>query len=162
MTTRQRKTLVFAFVIGSVLAAAVEIATACPQSGGKSRSGGGLYSQSGSRGNQQYAKSRRHLTPPPAPPAQMITNEYQLASTKVPVNKLPVAVAEPAAEEVFENPLVLHENTTAAAEAQARQLRQQAALEHAWRAERAAARDHAVSGSTVQSAPLFIEAAMQD
>ena len=161
MTTRQRKILVFTFVLGSVLAAAVEIATACPQSGGRGRSGGGLYSQSRSGGNQQYAKGRRHVTPPPAPSAQMITSEYQLASSKVPVNKLPVAAAEPAAVD-FENPFEVSDRGSAATEAKARQLRQQAALEHEWRAEQAAARDNAAADSTVQAAPSVLGATLED
>jgi len=107
------------------------------------------------------------MTPPPAPPAQMITNEYQLASSKVPVNKLPAntltantltaAAAEPASDEVFENPFAASDTASGAAEAKARQLRQQAALEQVWRAEQATARDTASAGSTAQ-----VDAAMDD
>ncbi|MBX3414494.1 MAG: hypothetical protein KF708_17540 [Pirellulales bacterium] len=166
MTIRQRKILIVTFVLGSVLAAAVEIASACPPSGGKRRSGGGLYASSPQSGpmssNSLYAKNRRHLPPPPAPPAQMATRDIQLASNQTPASATPVESKPPVGAEQIENPFTIDLAASNVAEAQARQQRQQAALEQAWRAEQAETRNRAAANSTAQADPASIESALQN
>lgn len=158
MSSQQRKALVIAFVIGSVLAAAVEIASACPTKGAKGRSSSGLYAQNRSA-NRQYeetmvAKGRRTaVPPPPAPSAYMATNDYQLASKEsTPATTVDAAVFDVATAAASQ----------AAAETSERQQRQTAALEHSWRQEQTAKQVDAAATATAQSGSAAFTKALKN
>jgi len=135
MTARQRKILVIGFVIGSVLAAAVDIASACPK-GGKSRSSSGrsgLYAQNRSTNHTtdatMLAKHRTQTSQlPPAPPANMVVEEYQLVSNQPQASTVP-EIAKPE----FTPPVIATAAAPATAEANNRQHRNSAALEKSWK-----------------------------
>lgn len=135
MTARQRKILIIGFVLGSVLAAAVDIASACPK-GGKSRSSSGrsgLYAQNRSTNHTNdanlLARGRTRTSQlPPAPPANMAVEEYQLVSNKSQASTAP-AIAKPE----FTPPAIATAVAPATAEANHRQRRSAAALEKSWK-----------------------------